>query len=474
MSGEQVHRVVVVGGGITGLTAALRLAQAARQDAKLVIDVVERAERLGGKIVTHRVDDFLVEGGPDTFLARKPEGIALCRELGLADSLIPTNPEQRRSFVSRRGKLHQLPEGMSGLVPTRIGPLFLSGVLSPLGKLRAAWEPFVPRRVEGEEETVAGFVRRRLGPEAYDYLVEPLLCGIHAGNGEELSLSATAPVLRDMEEEHGSVLRGLRLAGRSVGNELEKFPTPFVSLAGGLQELVDALVRQLDGVNVRTKTAVVALHGGDGAVRVTLSDGEELATAAIIMAVPSFAAAELLEPINPAAAGVLRNIPFVSNAAVALGFRSAEVPRALSGYGYVVPRRERRAVLACSWSSSKLPGRAPDGRVLLRVFLGRAGQEIDDRIDDRQLIHDAREELASVLGISASPLFTRVFRYPKGMPQYTLGHQARLDELDRHMAASPGVKLAGNSYHGVGIPDCIKSGQTAALRALRDIEQLTH
>ena len=194
-----VHRVVVVGGGIAGLTAAYRLAQAGARDAGLEIDLIERSDSLGGKIFTEQIDDFLVEGGPDTFLTRKPEAIALCNELGLGDRLIPTNPDLRRSFVSRRGKLQPLPEGISGFVPSKLGPLFWSGVLSPGGKLRAASELFVPRYEGDAEESVAAFVRRRLGGETYDRLVEPLLCGIYAGDGERLSLLAVAPILRDME-----------------------------------------------------------------------------------------------------------------------------------------------------------------------------------------------------------------------------------------------------------------------------------
>lgn len=467
---RSVHRVVVVGGGITGLTAAYRLAQAGAGDAKLEIDLVERSDRLGGKIFTEHIDNFLVEGGPDTFLTRKPEAIALCNELGLGDRLIPTNPALRRSFVSRRGKLHQLPEGMSGFVPSRLGPLFWSGVLSLGGKLRAASELFVPRYTGDAEESVAAFVRRRLGHEAYDRLVEPLLCGIHAGDGEQLSILAVAPILRDMEEQHGSVLRGLRLATKAAAGEVKKFPTPFVSLAGGLQELIGALERNLGTVRVRTGLQAIAARRNEGTLVFQLSNGEEIQATAAIFATPSFATADLLQTINPTASRDLRKIRFVSNAAVTMGFRTRDVTRALNGYGYVVPRRDNTMVLACSWASSKLPNRAPGGNVLVRVFLGRDGQEVDDTQSDDALIQTARNEVRTVLGASTDPVFARLFRYPQAMPQYTLGHLDRLAQIDRALEATPGVFLAGNSYRGAGIPDCIRSGQQAASNTLRYLE----
>ncbi len=464
--------VVVVGGGITGLTAAYHLAEAVGKDARLQVDLIESDDRLGGKIVTHRVDGFLVEGGPDTWLARKPEAAALCKELGLEEQIIPTNPETRGAFVSRRGKLHKLPEGMSGLVPSRIAPLFFSGMLSPFGRLRAAGEWFVPRREAETEESVAGFVRRRLGNEAYDYLVEPLLCGIYGGDGDQLSLDAVAPNLKDMEQEHGSILRGMRHSRRASKSEIPQYPTPFISLEFGMQELVDAIERPLgDRVRVLLYTDVVGFRrvgGGDRAgLALELSNGELIITAAAILATPANVAANLVDSVNADLAANLRSIPFVSNAAVSLGFREADVPRDLNGYGYVVPRCEGSATLACSWATSKLPGRAPAGHVLTRVLLGRSGQEVDDGTSDGELVDLARTELQSTLGIAQKPVFARVDRYPQGMPQYTLGHLDRVDRIEKLASETPGVFLAGNSYRGVGISDCIRSGQKAAFAALR-------
>ncbi len=473
MSNTAPRDVVVVGGGITGLTAAYHLAEAVGKDARLHVDLIERDQRLGGKIVTHHVDGFLVEGGPDTWLARKPEAAALCKELGLEKQIIPTNPETRGSFVSRRGKLHRLPEGMSGLVPSRIAPLFFSGMLSPLGRLRAAAEWFVPAGNAENEESVAGFVRRRLGREAYDYLVEPLLCGIYGGDGDQLSLDAVAPNLKEMEQEFGSVLRGMRLSRRAAQSEIAKYPTPFISLEAGMQELVDAIERPLgDRVRVLLSTDVVGIRRMESGLALELRNGESITTVAAILATPANVAANLIDSVNADLAGDLRSIPFVSNAAVSLGFRQADVPRALNGYGYVVPRREGSSTLACSWATSKLPGRAPAGHVLARVFLGRSGQQIGEDTPDGELIDLARTELQSTLGVAQRPVFSRVDRHPQGMPQYTLGHLGRMDRIEKLVTETPGVFLAGNSYRGVGISDCIRSGQKAAFAALRYLEEI--
>lgn len=464
---------MVVGGGITGLSAAYRLAQAVEKDAKLMVDLVEGGDRLGGKILTERIDGFLVEGGPDTWLARKPEAAALCRELGLEDHLIPTNQEHRRAYVSRGARLHRLPEGMSGLVPSRITPLFLSGVLTPAGKLRAACEPFVRRQTAETEESVAAFIRRRLGREAYDYLVEPLVCGISGGDGEQLSLEAIIPPLKDMEQEYGSILRGMRLSRKAAANELAKYPTPFISLRGGVQELVDALVRRLaDKVNVMLHTDATALRRRDGGLTVDLSTGESITASGIVVATPAYAAAGLLDDVNAELAEALRGIPFVSNAAVCLAFREEDVARRLNGYGYVVPRREGRLALACTWMTSKLPDRAPQGRVLLRIFLGGAGREIDHDTADDDLVDTACREIRQTMGITAQPALTRVYRHPRSMPQYTLGHLDRVTRIEELAGRTRGVYLAGNSYRGVGISDCIRSGQKAAFAVLRHLEDV--
>lgn len=464
---------MIVGGGIAGLAAAWRLRQAVPG---AVLALVEADRRLGGKILTERRDGFLLEGGPDSFLSHKPAALALCRELGLEGRLAGPRPEARRAFVLRGGRLREIPAGLSGLVPARIGPFLRSGLLSPLGRARLALEPLLPRRAAPGDESLASFVRRRLGGEAYERLVEPLMAGIYAGDGERISLAATFPALRDLEIRHGSLLRGLAASRReaapgAVGaaGSAPARPLPaFVTLAGGLGEMVDALRARLDGVErveIRLGARAAALQAAGSGWALHLEDGVPLAADAVILAAPAYAAADLLAGLDADLAGLLRSIPHVSTAAVSLAYPGEALARPLDGSGYIVPRAEGRPVLACSWTSSKFEGRSPAGCALVRFFIGRAGQEEVLDGSDEDLVGLAREEARSVLAASGPPLFARVHRWPRGMPQYTLGHLERMERIERRLEALPGVFLAGGAYHGIGIPDCIASGESAATRA---------
>jgi oxygen-dependent protoporphyrinogen oxidase len=446
----------VVGGGIAGLAAAERLADRLGRGAVLL---VEATPRLGGKIATERVDGFLIEGGPDCFLAAKAAGMDLCRRLGLADRVVGTDPRWRRSYVKRGGRLLQLPEGLTGPVPSRIGPLLRTPLLSRLGRARAALELLVPPRRDGVEESIAEFARRRFGRETYDWLIEPLVGGIYAGDGEALSLAATLPQLRDAERARGAVLRW-PLAKRHRGADGAP-PPGLVTLAGGMTELVAALATRLAGRTRRGAAVRAARRAGD-AWHLQLADGTALAARAVILAVPAYAAADLLEGADRALAGELRGIPFVSTAGVSVALPRAAVPRPLPGYGYVSPRAEGGRVLACTWTSNKFPARAPIDRVLWRFFVGRAADAPAAMDDDDALRSLVRAELAAVHGITAEPAPWRIHRWPLGMPQYTLGHGARLERIARRVAQLPGLALAGASYDGVGIPDCITSGWSAA------------
>jgi protoporphyrinogen/coproporphyrinogen III oxidase len=463
--------VVVIGGGIAGLAAAHRLKQ---QDPALAVTLVEAEKRLGGKIVTERVDGFVLEGGPDVFLARKPRGVDLCRELGIEDRLRGTNLQQRRTYVLRDGRLLELPEGLAGLLPTRAGPLMRSPLLSPWAKLRLALEYFVPPRRDGADETLASFVSRRLGPEMYDRLVEPLLSGIYAGDGRELSLAATFPQLRRHEAGHGGLIRAMLAAQRDTqpaAPDAGQARSAFLAPAGGMGELVDALERRLlaAGLDIRLGQAVVSVERDGAAWHVQLAAGQSIAAQAVIVTAPARRAASLLEALDASLAAGLRSIPHASTATISLAYRRKDVPHLLDGYGYLIPRAEGRPALACTWVSTKHHGRAPDGYALLRVFAGRAGQEQVLEQDDEGLARLAREELRRTLGIEAAPVLQRVYRWQEGMPQYTLGHLARVAGIERGVAAHPGLALAGNAYHGVGIPDCIASGEAAAEQALAAI-----
>lgn len=459
-----VTGTLIVGGGITGLAAAQRLAEGG---APFVL--VEASSRLGGKIATERVDGLVIEGGPDCFLAAKPAGVALARSLGLAERLRGTNPTHRRTYVRRGGRLHELPEGLTGLVPSRIAPLLKTRVLSPLGRLRAGLELLIPRRTSTEDESIARFVTRRFGAEAYEWLVEPLLSGIFAGDGAALSLAATFPQLASLEREQGSILRAMLRRPAPPNRTPADAPPGFVTLAGGLGELVDALMARLPLGAVHCGIGVSAVARGRTGYRVTLGDGSTIAAERLVLATPAHVSAGLLKLLDPALAGELAAIPFVSTATVSLAFSATAVPRPLDGYGYVSPRAEGGPLVACTWTSNKFPDRVPKGQVLVRFFIGRAGDEAIVDASDERLLDLARTELAQLSGVTAAPTVARVFRWPRSIPQYVVGHLDRLERISRLAAAHRGLLLAGASYRGVGIPDCIASGWAAAQAALDTI-----
>lgn len=447
-------KVVVIGGGIAGLAAARRLETLIPE---VEIILVERTERLGGKVLTERIHGFVVEGGADSFLSRKERGVGLCEELGIAEELIGRRPENARSFVRRGAELHPLPEGLTGMIPTNLDALDRSALLSSEGRERLAAEADVPPAPPGEDESIASFVSRRLGREAYERLVEPLMTGIYGGDGEQLSLEATFPNLRRLELEHGSLIRGLLTQS---AEKVSSYP-PFVSLRGGMDTLVTSLVVGLERTRILTGRTAATLHRHAGTYEVELDRGETLDADGVVIAVPAFAAAELLAEIDAGLAAAHGEIPYASSAIVTLGYRSEDVPHSLDGYGYVVPRVEESDVLACTWTSSKWEGRAPDGEVLIRAYAGRFGRHDVTRLETDDLIAFAREE-ARILGIEVEPLLVRIHRWPFGMPQYVLGHPERLERIEAALADHPGLAVAGAAYRGVGIPDCIRSGEEAA------------
>jgi oxygen-dependent protoporphyrinogen oxidase len=462
------HRVAIVGGGIAGLAAAYRLTQL---NPDLELTLFEAETRLGGKILTSNIDGYTVEGGPDSFLSFKPRGIELCRELVIDDQLQGVNEATRRTFVLRHGRLHDLPEGLTGLIPTRLGPMAKTRLISPVGKVRMACDYVIPAKKDGADESLASFIERRLGKEVYENLVEPLMAGIYAGDGRELSLGATFPQLRQGELDHGGLIKGV-LAARKNANAASPVTSPFLAPVTGMSSIVSALEERLCGSGV----SVVLNQRIDRVVRESsdsfgLHANEKMVweVDAVILATPAFVTADLLDDCLPEAAARLREIPHVSTSTVALGFDAAHLDKPLVGHGYVIPRVENRPALACTFVSSKWAQRAPEGKALVRVFVGRAGQEHVVDLDDAALIGIARDELQKTLDISAEPEFTLVTRWPQGMPQYTLGHLDRVAAIDRAISSIPGLEVAGNAYRGVGIPDCISSGEAAADRVFASV-----
>ncbi|HEX4746061.1 MAG TPA: protoporphyrinogen oxidase [Gaiellaceae bacterium] len=437
-------RVVVVGGGIAGLAAARRLEHVAPD---VSIALVESDELPGGKLRTEVVDGFVVEAAPDSFLSRKPRGVGLVEELGLADELVTRRAENHRTFVRRSGDLHPLPEGLTGMIPTSLDALERSDLLSAEGKARFAAEAEVPPSAGDEDESVAAFVTRRFGREAYDALVEPLMTGIYGGDGERMSLRATFPQLRALELEHGSLLRGLDSPAASDR-------PPFLSLRRGMGSLVAALVDGFECTELLLGRRVTSVRRG---YQVELADGEVVEADGVVLATPAFVTAELLADLDPVLAAEHADIPYGSSAVVTLAFAAEDV-EPLDGYGYLVPRTEASDVLACTWSSQKWEGRAPAGAVLVRVYAGRFGGRDVTQAGDDELVGLARAELRT----DAEPMRTWVNRWPRGMPQYVLGHPGRLLRIEERLARHPGLAVAGAAYRGVGIPDCIASGEAAA------------
>jgi protoporphyrinogen/coproporphyrinogen III oxidase len=450
-------RVVVVGGGIAGLSAAHRL-EVIAPDAEVLL--VERDPVLGGKLRTEHVDGFVIEAAPDSFLSRKERGVGLCEELGLSGELVGRRPEHQRTFVRMGDELHPLPGGLTGMIPTSLEALEETELLSRAGKTRFAAEVDVPARRGAADESIGAFVSRRFGRETYEALVEPLMTGIYGGDGDKLSLQATFPQLRVLELEHRSLLRGL---SPPAPGELP----PFVSLRNGMGTLVDALRDSFERTQLVTGREAVRVLRGDAGYGVEVADGEMHAADGVVVATPAYVTAELLSDLDPDLAAEHRAIPYASSVVVTLAFSRADVVP-LDGYGYLVPRAEGREVLACTWSSQKWKGRAPDDCVLLRVYAGRFGGRDLTEDADADLVALARDELA-FLGVAAEPLLRRVQRWPWGMPQYVLGHPERVARIDDGLAAHPGLAVAGAAYGGVGIPDCIRSGELAAESVVRAV-----
>jgi len=477
--------VVVVGGGISGLATAHALQeQAAAAGPAIRCIVLESGSSWGGKIVTRRVGDLVTEAGPDSFLSQKPAGIQLCGKLGLAEQLINTNETGKKAFVLKGGRLHELPEGLVSFVPKQLGPFLRSGLLSWTGLMRMGLDVVVPRGPSGGDQSVAQFLRRRFGAQAYERVLEPLMAGIYAGDAEQMSLRATFPAFLELEQRHGSIIRGMMAARKKAptipaGGSRR---TMFVSLKNGLSDLVMALTTRLaqEGVELRLGCRVAALRvrshlPGRWMYDLILDDGSALSAEGLVLATPAYVSAELIRPLTPMAAGLLEMIPYTSTATISLAYPAGALAGAVEGFGFIVPRKEGRDLIAATWTSLKWPYRAPADQVLLRCYVGGVGREGILQLDDAQMVLRVRAELSALCGIKAEPGYVEVNRWVKAMPQYTLGHLDRLTQLDAALSRYGGLALTGAGYRGVGIPDCIGEGAAAAGRIIRDLtDNLAH
>ena len=468
------RRLAIVGGGISGLAAAWRARQI---DPAVELLLLESRQRPGGVLSTIRRDGFLIEQGADNFVTNLPWAVRLCRELGLADELLATDERHRQVFVVRRGRLLPVPAGFMLMVPERIWPVLCSPVLSPWGKLRLLAEYFIPAQKPRSDESLASFARRRLGSEVFDRLVQPLIGGIYTADPEKLSLAATLPRFFEMERKAGGLLRGRRLQTprpdalldpTASGARYSLFSTP----RAGLSSLVEALVARLPAGSLQLGAradALIQLPGGRWQINWSPGAGQASATwsgDAVILAVPAPAAGRLTQSTSAPLATELAAIEYAEAVVVSLGFRRDQIAHPLDGFGVVVPAAEGRSILAISFGSVKFAGRAPAGHVLMRVFVGGACQPQLAGLGDEEMLAMVLGELEELLGVRGDPVVVDIARWPESMAQYHLGHLDRIARIESLTATLPGLALAGNAYHGVGIAQCIHSGGQAAEKVL--------
>ena len=463
-------KVAVVGGGIAGLAAAHRVIEWSRERGHPVdLALFEAADRLGGTIQTERHDGFLVECGPDSFLSEKPWALALCRRLGIEDRLVRTDDRFRRTFVVFGGRLHPLPDGFQLLAPTRLGPFLASTLFSWPGKLRMALDLALPRGGD-PDESLGAFVRRRLGREALERVAQPLVAGIYTADPDDLALAATMPRFLELERRERSVIlamwRAARRAPAQASGSSGARWSLFVTFKEGMEELIRALGTRLTPGAVRLKERVTDVMPRGAGWQVVTRDGGATEADAVILAPEAYQVARMIRPLDPALAHLLEGIPYASSATVTFAYRRADIAHPLDGFGFVVPHVEGRPIIACTFSSVKYPGRAPDGHVLLRVFLGGALNETVLEQSDEALAATARGQLAELLGARGDPIFIRTARYPRAMPQYHVGHLARVEAIEQCMGRHPGLALVGGAYRGVGIADCVHAAEEAVERVL--------
>jgi protoporphyrinogen/coproporphyrinogen III oxidase len=466
MTSLSTPHIAVIGGGIAGLAAAHRLIELGRERQQaLRVSVFEAGRRLGGSIATERIDGFVIEAGPDSFISEKPWALQLCERLGFTSRLVRTRDEHRRTYVVHNGRLHSLPDGFLLLAPTQLWPLVTSRLFTWPGKLRMALDLLLPRGALRSDESLGAFVTRRLGREALERVAQPLVGGIYTADPDDLSLAATMPRFLEMERTQRSIIwamwsqqRRTPVGARATSGARWSL---FVSVDDGMQGLVDALAQRLpDGV-VHRGDAVVSLHR-ERCWNLTTAGGQSVDADAVILATPAHQSARFVAGFDTVLAEELRGVPYASSATVSLAYRMEQMPRPLDGFGFVVPLAEARSIVACTYSSVKYPGRAPEGSVLLRAFVGGALQQHLFDQDDAAMAASVRRELRELLGITGEPVLTRIHRHPQAMPQYRVGHLDRMARIDARVAEHPGLALAGNAYRGVGIPDCIHSGELAA------------
>jgi oxygen-dependent protoporphyrinogen oxidase len=464
-----MKRIAIIGGGISGLSAAYTLEEKRRAGVEVEYVLYEASSRFGGVLVTDRVDGCILEAGADSFLTEKPWAIELCKKLGLGDQLIGSNDAERKTYIVVRGKLVEMPDGLMFMVPTKLAPTVLSPLFSWGTKLRMAREWFHPPHKANGDETVAAFVERHYGAEMVDRLADPLLSGVYGGEASQLSVRAVLPRFAEMESKHGSLGRAMLAARGAIARASQGAPRPlFTSLKDGMQQMVDALLGVLDRESLRSGANVQAVSPEAGGWVVSAGLGSDEFDA-VILALPTRTAGALLLRSGKELASELAGIDYSSSVTVALGYDKQVRESLPPGFGFLVPRREGKRMLAATFVHNKFPHRAPADRAIVRCFLGGARGEQTLALPDDEILRIVRKELDQILHLSAEPLFARVFKWRGAMAQYGVGHLERLQRIEALRQKLPGLALAGNGYSGIGVPDCVRSGTTAVEETLSSL-----
>ena len=468
-----MHRIAIIGGGISGLSAAFSLEKARADGASLDYTLFEGGQRLGGCLASDVVDSCLVEAGPDSFLTEKPWAEALCKELGIADQLIGSNDSQRKTYIVVRGRLIAMPDGLMFMVPTQLMPTALSPLFSWNTKVRMLQELLHPPRPMHDDETVAQLVERHFGPEVVDRLADPLLSGVYGGDAGRLSARAVLPRFVEMEEKYGSLSRAMLAAhNKMLAQRKQQKPRPlFTSLKSGMQQMVDALVDRLRPESIRLRQHVRRIYAENGGWRVSLELAADENFDAVIVATPANVAGVLLDGVDQDLARNLLGVTYSSSVTVTLGYYKQQLTRLPPGFGFLVPRSEGTRMLACTFVHNKFPHRAPPDKGILRCFLGGARDEAVLGLNDEELLETVHRELRDILKLNVPPIFARVYRWRESMAQYEPGHIARVAQIEKRAAEIPGLAIAGNAYHGIGVPDCIRAGMDAAKKVAQFVPE---
>ena len=476
-------RIAIIGGGIAGLAAAYELEKARSAGSPVEYTLYEGRNRLGGSLASEIVDGSVLEQGPDSFLTEKPAAIELCRELGIGDDLLPSNDAERKTFILVKNRLVALPDGLMFLVPTKLVPTALTRLFSLKTKIRMALELLMPPRPAGHDESVAELVERHFGREAVDRLADPLLSGIYGGDATALSAQTVLPMMVKMEAEYGSLCRGMLAAHQKMRAMAKAAPKDgarraprsiFTAIRGGMQQMVDAIVARLDAGAIRLNAPVSTLRRKDREWIVESPAGTE-AYDAVIMASAAWAAGVLLRQIDEALAEDLSSIPYSSSITINLVYDEKQLGTLPDGFGFLVPAVEGRSMLACTFVHRKFLGRTPRGKVVFRAFLGGMKNESLLAEDNAVLVATVRRELSEILGKkvfdpAAEPEQVRVSKWRRAMAQYAVGHKAKMQRIHARVATLDGLRLAGNAYDGIGIPDCIRLGRKAAKELVESLD----